>query len=1065
MNVTKGVTLCALAAALLTSLSLLTAGGKPAAPAREGASILGSPHSALMNINGVSMWATDNGMMERRPDNFTAGVTFPRGTATVVNAAGFLWCGKVLDGTAPVIRAGGQTYNSGTVPGRIIRPGVTDNPSNPAVRMYRIRRDWATADLRRDASEYFGVALPRVTDDQVRQLRDQYRADWLEWPWENGAPYYERNGSPGYQPSPDASADSSYDEPGLAGADQVIWFVANDLDASATRGLYGSPPIGMEMQVTCWAFAHSPDLYNVVYQRCRLIYKGTATSPPGSRIDSLYLAKWVDSDIGDYVDDYAGCSAARGLGYGYNSSNVDSKFEGFGIVPPVIGYDLIAGPRVAKPGSTAHWNLQSVPGYANLPATAFFYFNGAFRTSDFLLGSYLGTTGWWNVLRGYVPFTSPPQCLTDPTSGQCTTYELPGDPQTQEGWVDGRYDQAGDRRFVLSSGPAAMALGDTQEVVAAFVGAVGTDYREGITPMEAADDAAQDAFNLNFGAPDSVPEPSLRIVELDNKLILDWEKDTAQTRRIESYSSKGYRFETYRLYQLPLPGSGLTDAKMLPAFVVSSPRFVTVTEDLVRKRALVNGEKYYYAVTAVMQNPDPSITRQRIESPPEVHECTPHSPNPGTVYPYPTTALIPNVRNHVGINDATVNISYYDPTQADGHVYKILFHRFHDQVQDLTHKARWDFIDSTANDTLLRYVRVDTAAARVPTKGMTVQAISPLTAMKGVFETESNYRAVRNFVFDIPNPGKNYMVFAGGTSDLDTVKGGSLLDYDVELRFTGDSSWAVSVGTLPSSSRWVRVPYTAWHLISNGEDTVYRQLYTALTGMGQDTVWHPVPYPGLEYNDLPVKAFYPLTIMVDSFSTLGGTYYDTITRRQDAALLKAYIWSNCFTKNIYSAIWRAYIADIDGDGVPAPKGTVVRFEAYKEVRDGDEKLFFPEAVQTNNLDAAKREVDRITVFPNPYYGMNRAELSRFQRFVTFSHLPRSAIIRIFNLSGVHVRTIRKDDDTQFATWDLNNENGLPAAGGLYLAHLELHGRGGADLGEKILKLMIVRENQALGVSR
>src|SRR5262249_23491405 len=105
-----------------------------------------------------------------------------------------------------------------------------------------------------------------------------------------------------------------------------------------------------------------------------------------------------------------------------------------------------------------------------------------------------------------------------------------------------------------------------------------------ITPMEADDDAAQDAFNLNFGTPDPVPEPALRIVELDNTLILDWEKDTAQTRRIESYYSKGYRFETYRLYQLPLPGSGLADAKMLPAFVVSSPRFVTVTEDLIRRR-------------------------------------------------------------------------------------------------------------------------------------------------------------------------------------------------------------------------------------------------------------------------------------------------------------------------------------------------------------------------------------------------------------------------------------------------------------------------------------------------
>jgi hypothetical protein len=1057
---------------LATALTLASAhagdagsAGKPPLPARRVSGILGSPRSSLMNINNVSMWASDNGMMERRPADFSAGVTFPRGTATVVYAAGFLWCGKVFDGTSPVLRVGGQTYNEGTLPGRIVRPGVAENPQNADVRIYRIRRDWATADLRQDAAEIFGVALPQVTAEQIQETRDQYRQDWLEWPWENGAPFYERDGNPGYQPAPDASPDSSFDEPGLAGADQVLWFVANDLDPDATGGLYGSPPIGMEMQITCWAYAHAENLKNVVYQRCRLIYKGTATTPSTARIDSLYLAKWADPDIGDYIDDYAGYSVPRGLGYVYNSVDVDSKFAGFGLVPPVVGYDMVGTPRVARPGSTAHWDLKSVQGYENLPPTAFFYFNGASRTGDFLLGSYTGTIGWWNILRGYAPFTSPPQCLIDPTSGECTSFELPGDPLTQEGWVDGRFDLAGDRRFVLSSGPVSMALGDTQEVVTALIGAIGTESREGITPLEATDDDAQDAFNLNFESPDPVPEPSLRIVELENKLILDWEKDTAQTRRIESYRSKGYRFETYRIYQFPLPGPGTAGAKELPAFVVSSPRFVTVTSDLFRKGVLINGQQYYYAVTAVMQNPDRSLTRQRIESPLVVHTCTPHSPNPGTIYPYAAGDLVPSVKNFVGINDAAVNVVYFDPTQPDGHVYKVLFHVPHDQQEFLDKKPRWDFIDSTSNDTLLHRIRMDTVAARIPTRGMTVQATSPLFAMKGVFETETHFHAARNFVFNTPNPGKNYMVVAAGTSDLDTLRGGSTQDLDVELRFTGDSSWTVFVGPLPRTSRWVRVPFTAWHVLVNGGDTTYRQLYTAMTSTGADSVWRPVDFPGLEYNDIPVKATYPVTIMVDSFATLGGTYHDDITLRSDSALVKAYIWANCFSKTIYSAIWRAYFADIDGDGVAVPNGTVVRFEAYKEVRDLDEKLFQPAAVLKNDLTAARREIDRINVFPNPYYGMNRAELNRFQRFVTFNHLPWSATIRIFNLAGIHVRTISKNDDSQFATWDLNNESGLPVAGGLYLAHLELQDAKGTDLGDKTLKLMIVREEQALGGGR
>jgi hypothetical protein len=101
----------------------------------------------------------------------------------------------------------------------------------------------------------------------------------------------------------------------------------------------------------------------------------------------------------------------------------------------------------------------------------------------------------------------------------------------------------------------------------------------------------------------------------------------------------------------------------------------------------------------------------------------------------------------------------------------------------------------------------------------------------------------------------------------------------------------------------------------------------------------------------------------------------------------------------------------------------------------------------------------VNVFPNPYYAQNKYELDRTHRFVTFSHLPRRATIRLFNLAGTLVRTIVKDDASQFATWDLTNERGLPVGGGIYLAGIELRDANNVDLGKKTLKLMIVQENQ------
>lgn len=106
---------------------------------------------------------------------------------------------------------------------------------------------------------------------------------------------------------------------------------------------------------------------------------------------------------------------------------------------------------------------------------------------------------------------------------------------------------------------------------------------------------------------------------------------------------------------------------------------------------------------------------------------------------------------------------------------------------------------------------------------------------------------------------------------------------------------------------------------------------------------------------------------------------------------------------------------------------------------------------------AKEQVNKINVFPNPYYAVNSEEINKYNRFVTFTHLPQKATIRIFNLAGVHVKTILKDDNSQFQRWDLANDSGLPIASGLYIAYIDL-----PDLGKsKILKVAIIQEQQIL----
>jgi hypothetical protein len=112
---------------------------------------------------------------------------------------------------------------------------------------------------------------------------------------------------------------------------------------------------------------------------------------------------------------------------------------------------------------------------------------------------------------------------------------------------------------------------------------------------------------------------------------------------------------------------------------------------------------------------------------------------------------------------------------------------------------------------------------------------------------------------------------------------------------------------------------------------------------------------------------------------------------------------------------------------------------------------------------AKTDVDKINVWPNPYYAYNPSEISRFNPFVTFNGLPVKATIRIFNLAGQQVRVLEKNDASQFIRWNLTNSNSLPVASGMYIAYINMPDVGGGQSATKILKLAVIQEQQILDI--
>ncbi|MFN0157100.1 MAG: T9SS type A sorting domain-containing protein [Bacteroidota bacterium] len=425
--------------------------------------------STILNINQVSCWARNDGWNARDPANGNVGLMFPRGKVGTVFQDGILWGGKVFDGGTLNPRVGGQTYQVGTLPGRIIAPGIQPDTSDSTVRIYRIRADFRTADLRLDAAELNRVSLGQVTPAMVRAVRTQYEKDWNEWPWQQGAPFYDSNNN---------SVRDTGESPGLANADQVIWYVANDLNEALVGALYDSPPIGLEMQVTMWGYRTDiPPWSSTILKRVKLIYKGTALTPANAHIDSMFIAQWSDTDLGDAGDDFAGCDTSLALNYVYNGESSDKDYAMFQIPPPAVGYQFVQTPTVSGDHSdSAIVDLQYVRGKRNVDMYSMIFLAPGGEEPPWRYPSY------YFLMRGLhfysaVPFVHP--SLPNDT----TRFWLDGDPVAGTGRLDGIISVVGDRRIMGSAGPFTMALGDTQEIVIATMVAPGSSNIESVRQL------------------------------------------------------------------------------------------------------------------------------------------------------------------------------------------------------------------------------------------------------------------------------------------------------------------------------------------------------------------------------------------------------------------------------------------------------------------------------------------------------------------------------------------------------------------------------------------------------
>jgi hypothetical protein len=1077
-SVNRIVACCALVVCLIISASSF---------AKEKPDGNSSTQPRKVNTNDVYRWFTINNLFNYysntgdgslNPNTGQSGFEFPKGSKKFATFEdGIVWGGFHKGRTTP--KVGGSTYWRGLQAGVILTPGtvttdpIPDDATLAKYHVYMVRPDVTPstpfssvqAKLEADAA-----LISRYSSITAQQLYDMYVDDWNHWPAIDGlpAPYKDVDHNGVYNPT--------IDIPGQPGSDQTLYYVANDVSTRA-QAFYGSPTIGIEMHRTIWGYNLSGALGNTIFESTLLINKS------GAPLDSAFLVQWSDVDLGDAGDDYAGCDVERGLGYTYNGKPVDGTY---GVQVPATGYTFFQGPIVetGNPQDSAVFRLQYRHGYKNLKMTTFVFFINSNATYSDPPHGVGGDIQWYRLMNGLISSTG--ARFINPLTNQPTKFTLNGDPVSGTGWIDGTHGLIpGDRRQCQVSGPFTLANGDTQEVVVAHLVGLGKDRTSSVAVLKWYSDLAQSAYNNLFNIPYPPPTPVPDVAPLDREIVLNW-FDTVDTTNIERFNSSGYAFQGYNVYQFPSPSADLSQAVRVATFdvvdavttvfddvydpatgyIVRKPvefgtdsgikRTFRTRVDAITSAPLANGTPYYFGVTSYSFNPNANPSH--LESAPTLITVVPKTPNPGVRLNAAFGQTV-DVTHSAGIATADVSVNVSDPTRLVPSDYEVQIvvtdSVFNDDLGEMVANPKWQLYDKT-NSRIVLTPSTDFVAVndRNTGNGMQLKVLGAPFYTYGKELGASIWTGPTEYNFKRVNPGSGDVTLSGdlGIYPGNDFFGRGILDpsqvsTSVEFEFVpkGEGQNAYDFNRQPgqgstTSSYWgfFPQPFKVWELNPDGShkrqiDFVFMEASDFSNPSRFDSVWAPGPSSSnREY-----------------WFVIAETYTDVAKAKYTGKNLGQAL-------DVDSCVWSGWMILNDPALPPYVSGDKWQLLATNIITADDKWTFSTKAIApTYSADAAKDDVTKINVFPNPYIGFNPLERDKYDRFVTFSHLPAKATIRIFNLAGVLVRTLLKDTPEQFFPWDLKNESGFPVAAGMYIVYIDM-----PDLGvTKTLKMGVIPEQQ------
>ncbi len=804
---------------------------------------------------------------------------------------------------------------------------------------------------------------------------------------------------------------------------QDMWCVFCDFDPDAHTS-NDTRPIGFETYLTvyAWNYTSNRDIFFLKY-----VLRNTSGRPQRD----MYLGAVMDADIGLPSDDMVGLIKdktfisgsdtflVKNVGFAYDNDNTETNRaywqEG---TPGCVAFKFLDGPIKDSTGG------QPVP-----VMTAFKRFNIEFDPPRDP-ARYLTMAGYDYRNHVYNPYDS-----IDLTPA--------------------------DKRFIQTSGPFTL-LPDSSvtflvAVIAAEFGAAGeTGAKKDTLELAKMAATAQYIYDQNWLLPGPPFSPNLTLIPGDKKVTLIWNNlsellpdpyyQIASNPSSPGYDPayRQYDFEGYKIYKSE---DGI-DWSLLDQCDLSNG---VVFADTTRIIKIVGTDTIVVAETIGTNATDKGLFYTYVDN----------NVANGFKYYYTITSYDYNFQT---ISDTPKSV--IDTFSLEGG--KVLA-----DVTPRSEPSNWDFVD-TVN------IRVTQLAGDSISPGVSL-AITPVIPVEVPDDTwELKFLGPG---FDNGRPAYRFYVksLTGGSLIIDTTKAVYPFDQKTIFGYPNvrgvDFTLTLDIGTPPANffdSVLVKSGGYPVQPLNSNPNEVTGQGQWAFRGSDYEITWQTgaagftvkvfdktnnieVPYTSKFLNSGATAQY------ADGWCFLGnlsGQYLNTSTLKVDT-ISALYVCGGLVFLN--GAINKPITAELVG-----------------KIRSGDSWMAYsnrtgntaPSYSLYNIVTKAGRMLTKfestrpkVRAVPNPYLISNQWETSLDKRVLAFTHLPDECTIRIYNLAGDLVKTLKHSETTGKVTnpalpmvndlggtenWNLLNDNNQLIATGVYVFHVQ------SKIGEQVGKFVIVR---------